>query len=271
MRSLIKGIISWNSEKRWRPINNARRSNPVQRLPKSSNAASNLGHRRSESIYLTPDTHDYTPIDKKGRSDYIKSIVDKKKEVDYTEEGVIFLSNSNQVWIVDADHSSAEFSIRHLMISTVRGRFGKLSGTVMGDPSDLSQGSAELTIDVSSVDTHQPDRDNHLRSADFFDVEHFPAMTFKSKEIRSTGKDRYDVIGDLTIRGTTRPITVKVEALGTNQDPWGGTRAGFSAEARLNRKDYGLTWNQVLETGGVMVGDEVRIAVELETVLETGK
>ena len=179
------------------------------------------------------------------------------------------MSNQSAVWIVDGDHSSAEFSIRHLMISTVRGHFGKLSGKIVGDPSDLTSGSAELSIEVGSVDTRQADRDQHLRSADFFDVEHYPTMTFTSKEIRPTGSNRYDVVGDLTIRGTTRPITVKVESLGTNKDPWGGTRAGFSADTRLNRKDFGLTWNQVLETGGVMVGDDVKVVVELETILQS--
>ncbi len=178
------------------------------------------------------------------------------------------MNNPSAVWNIDQDHSSANFSIRHLMISSVRGRFGRLSGKIVGDPEDLSQGSAELSIDVSSVDTRQSDRDQHLRSQDFFDVEHFPWMTFRSTEIRARGKNQYDVVGELTIRGTTRPITVNVEFLGINQDPWGGTRAGFTGEARLNRKDFGLNWNQALETGGVLVGDEVRITVDLEAVAE---
>lgn len=172
------------------------------------------------------------------------------------------------VWNVDSDHSIASFSIRHLMISTVRGHFGSIRGQIQGDPNDLTTGSARLEIDVSSVDTRQPDRDNHLRSADFFDTERFPQMQFVSTAIRSSGKNRYEVVGDLTIRGTTRSVTVAVESMGTAKDPWGGTRAGFSAQTSINRKDFGLVWNQVLETGGVMVGDEVKISVELETVLQ---
>ena len=171
-------------------------------------------------------------------------------------------------WSVDPSHSSAEFSIRHLMISTVRGRFGQLSGTIVGDPSNLTGGSADLRIDASSVDTRQSERDAHLRSKDFFEVDQYPALTFHSREIRPIAKDKYEVIGDLTIRDVTRPVSVKVESSGTTKDPWGGTRAGFSAETRLNRKDYGLNWNQVIEAGGVLVGDEVRVQVELEVVLD---
>lgn len=174
----------------------------------------------------------------------------------------------NQIWEVDPSHSIAAFTIRHLMISNVRGQFGNVTGRVVGNPDDLRGGSAELSIDVATVDTHQPDRDKHLRSADFFDVEHYPVMTFQSREIRARGPNRYDVDGDLTIRGVTKPITVAVEVLGTQKDPWGGLRAAFTGECRLNRRDFGLTWNQALETGGVLVGDEVRVNVELETVLK---
>lgn len=177
-------------------------------------------------------------------------------------------SIGNQVWEIDQSHSIAAFTIRHLMITNVRGQFGNVGGQVVGDPENLIGGSAELTIDVATVDTHQKDRDNHLRSADFFDVEHYPTMTFKSREIRSRGDRRYDVEGDLTIRGVTKPVTVDVEFQGTQKDPWGGLRAAFTGECRLNRKDFGLTWNQALESGGVLVGDEVRVTVELETVLK---
>lgn len=169
-------------------------------------------------------------------------------------------------WEIDPDHSTAEFSVRHLMISTVRGRFGKFSGTIVGNPADLVTATAHLTIDVASIDTRQPDRDQHLRSADFFDAEHYPDMTFDSTAITRVGENVYDVVGNLTIRGVTRPVSVHVEYAGTSKDPWGNLRAGFTGTAKINRKDFGVTWNQALETGGVLVGDEVRITVELETV-----
>lgn len=173
---------------------------------------------------------------------------------------------AQDVWTIDPDHSSAEFRIRHLMVSTVRGHFGSLSGEIVGDPSDLTTAQATLTIDVASVDTRQKDRDAHLRSADFFDVENYPTMTFQSIRIERTGPDTYDVHGDMSIHGTTNPITVAVEALGTQPDPWGGVRSGFTATTTVSRKAFGMTWNQALETGGIMVGDEVKVTVELETV-----
>lgn len=170
------------------------------------------------------------------------------------------------VWEIDPDHSTAEFSIRHLMISTVRGRFSQMAGRIVGDPADLTGATAHLEIQAASVDTRQPDRDNHLRSADFFDVEHFPTITFDSTRITRVGPDAYDVVGNLTIHGVTKEVTVRVESAGVSKDPWGNIRAGFAATTRINRKDFGLTWNQALETGGVLVGDEVRITVDLETV-----
>ncbi|MCL4494655.1 MAG: YceI family protein [Firmicutes bacterium] len=169
-------------------------------------------------------------------------------------------------WEIDPDHSTAEFSIRHLMISTVRGRFSKFSGVIQGDPTDLTASTARLSIDVDSVDTRQKERDNHLRSADFFDASNYPHLTFDSTRINRTGDNTYEVVGNLTIRGTTREVPVQVEFSGISKDPWGNVRAGFTATTKINRKDYGLMWNQALETGGVLVGDEVRITVELETV-----
>ncbi len=169
-------------------------------------------------------------------------------------------------WAVDLDHSTAEFSIRHLMISTVRGRFSQFSGVIQGNPADLTTASAHLSIDVNSIDTRQNDRDNHLRSADFFDVSHYPTMTFDSTNISRVSGDTYNVVGKLTIHGIAREVSVQVEFQGISKDPWGNTRAGFTGTTRINRKDFGLMWNQALETGGVLVGDEVRITVELETV-----
>lgn len=172
-------------------------------------------------------------------------------------------------WTVDPAHSTAEFAIRHLMISTVRGRFSGISGQIVGDPNDWTGATAEIVIDAASVDTRQPDRDQHLRSADFFDVEKYPTITFKSTRIVKTGENRYEITGDLTIHGVTKSVTIQAESLGQSKDPWGGVRAGISAETRINRKDFGLHWNQVLETGGVLVGDEVRINVELELIRQS--
>ncbi|AEJ39951.1 YceI family protein [Sulfobacillus acidophilus TPY] len=175
-------------------------------------------------------------------------------------------SNTWGTWEIDPSHSTAEFRIRHLMISTVRGRFSDFSGQIVGDPADLTTAKATLTIDVASVDTRQPDRDNDLRSANFFDVANYPQMTFESTQIKKIGENTYEVTGPLTIHGVTHEVPVKVEFLGFSKDPWGGERAGFTASTKINRKDFGLTWNAALETGGVLVGEEVTIEVELETV-----
>ncbi|MGC8486790.1 MAG: YceI family protein [Clostridia bacterium] len=173
---------------------------------------------------------------------------------------------TESIWDVDAAHSSAEFSIRHMMITSVKGHFSSIAGTVTGDPDDLTTARVHLDIDLSTVDTRNTDRDNHLRSADFFDVEHFPTMTFESRSIERTGPSTYRVGGDLTIHGVTKPVTVDVTAEGQGKDPWGGTRAGFSGTTTINRKDFGLMWNVALEAGGVMVGDQVKVSVDLETV-----
>jgi polyisoprenoid-binding protein YceI len=168
-------------------------------------------------------------------------------------------------WKIDPSHSHAEFAVRHLMISTVKGRFAEVSGTLTGDEDDLERASIELTIPVAGIDTREDQRDAHLRSADFFDADRHPAITFRSSNIARSGRD-FTVTGDLTIRGVTRPVTLLVERGGRVRDPWGNERLGFSATTRLNRKDFGLHWNQALETGGVLVGDEVKVTVELELV-----
>jgi polyisoprenoid-binding protein YceI len=169
-------------------------------------------------------------------------------------------------WRVDSSHSLAEFAVRHLMISTVKGRFTEVNGTLTGDDTDPENASIEITIPVEGVDTREPRRDAHLRSADFFDAERYPAIHFRSTRIARTGRDQFAVSGDLTIRGTTRPVTLAVESGGRGKDPWGGERIGFSTSTTINRKDFGLHWNQALETGGVVVGNEVKISVELELV-----
>jgi polyisoprenoid-binding protein YceI len=168
-------------------------------------------------------------------------------------------------WNVDPGHSHAEFAVRHLMISTVKGRFAEVTGTLTGDESDPESASIELTIPVAGIDTRESQRDAHLRSADFFDADNYPAITFTSSRIVTTGES-FAVTGDLTIRGVTRRITLDVEPGGRVRDPWGGERLGFSASTKLNRKDFGLHWNQALEAGGVLVGDEVKVTLELELI-----
>lgn len=169
-------------------------------------------------------------------------------------------------WEIDPVHSEVEFSVRHLMVSTVKGRFADVSGYVEFDPENPATASVEATINAASIDTRSEDRDNHLRSADFFDVEKYPTITFKSTRVEAAGGNRYRVIGDLTMHGVTREVTLDAEFHGTHPDPYGGVRAGFSASTKINRTDFGLTWNAALETGGVMVSEEVKINLELETV-----
>ena len=171
-------------------------------------------------------------------------------------------------WKIDPAHTHAEFAIRHLMISTVKGRFGVVNGTVQTDESDLTRSTVNATIDVNSLDTHEAQRDAHLKSADFFDVEHYPAIEFRSTRITDVAADKseFTLVGDLTIHGVTREVSLKVTSEGRGKDPWGGERAGFSAHTRIKRSEFGLTWNQVLEAGGFVVGDEVKITVDVELV-----
>ena len=168
-------------------------------------------------------------------------------------------------WNLDPAHSTVEFAVKHLMISTVRGRFGDVKATITADEAD--PGSAVVTAEIAtaSIDTRADQRDAHLRSADFFDAEQYPTIAFRSTKIEKKGED-IRVTGDLTIRGVTRQITLDVTEEGRGRDPWGGERAGFSATTKINRRDFGLTWNQALETGGVVVGDEIKITVDAEFV-----
>jgi polyisoprenoid-binding protein YceI len=170
-------------------------------------------------------------------------------------------------WTIDATHSVVEFGVRHLGISTVKGRFRTFQGTVETDPSGVLR-SLDVRIDPASIDTNVKDRDAHLRSADFFDVERYPQMMCRSRAITPSGQGTYRVEGDLTMRGVTRPVTLLVEAEQPLTDPWGNTRIAARASGTLNRKDWGLAWNQVLETGGLLVGEEVKFNVEVEAVAE---
>jgi len=172
-----------------------------------------------------------------------------------------------QTYAIDKVHSEVDFQVRHLL-TKVRGRFLEFTGTVLFDQDHPEQSSASLTIDASSIDTGTPDRDTHLRSDDFFAVETYPALTFQSSRVVKTGDESYDVVGTLTIRGVAKEITLPVTYLGTAKDPWGNVRAGFEASITLNRKDFGLTWNAALETGGFLVGDEVRISLSIQAIAQ---
>ncbi|HEX2660743.1 MAG TPA: YceI family protein [Polyangia bacterium] len=180
-------------------------------------------------------------------------------------------SASARRYDIDSSHSSASFKVRHLMVSNVRGEFGAISGTVFIDDVDVTRSSVEVSIDASTINTHDAKRDEHLRSADFFDVAQFPTLTFKSKRVQpGKGGDLF-VTGDLTIHGVTREITLDVEPLSPEvNDPWGNVKRGASARARVNRKDFNLVWNATLDGGGVLVGDEVSITLEVELGRKAG-
>ncbi|HQV69334.1 MAG TPA: YceI family protein [Thermoflexales bacterium] len=169
-------------------------------------------------------------------------------------------------WTIDPSHTNVTFSVRHMMISTVRGQFHKVSGTVDFNPENPATSSIDVKIDTASVDTRDEKRDGHLKSPDFFDAEKFPVMEFKSAKIEELSKTHGKVHGDLTIRGVTKPVTLDVEYNGTQKAPWGTTSAGFTATAKIHRKDWGLNWNAALETGGVLVGEDVKIEIDAELV-----
>jgi polyisoprenoid-binding protein YceI len=179
-----------------------------------------------------------------------------------------FVPATTATWDIDGSHSSAAFKVRHLMLSRVRGELGPVSGTVLLDEADLARSHVEIRIDARAIDTRDAKRDEHLRSADFLDVADHPEVTFRSTAVRrDDGGERLLVTGDLTIRGVTRPVTLEVDPLPPAvNDPWGNTKRGATARARINRKDWGLTWNLALEAGGVVVGDEVAIEIEVELV-----
>lgn len=169
------------------------------------------------------------------------------------------------VWTVDQVHSEVGFSVKHMMISKAKGTFDKFDAVIEADVEDMTDAKIEVTIDTNSINTRNEDRDNHLRSADFFDAENHPNMTFIATDIKKTASNQYDVVGDLTIRGTTKPAILDVTFEGQSKDPMGGaTVAGFSGTTTINRKEFGLTWNAAVETGGVLVGEDVKIHFELE-------
>ena len=166
---------------------------------------------------------------------------------------------------IDKSHSEAIFQVRHL-VTKVRGRFTDFEGAIDFNEAAPEQSSVHFTINAKSIDTAEPDRDTHLRSADFFDIEKYPQITFVSKKIVKRSAETFDVTGDLTIHGVTKEVVLPVAHLGKAKDPWGNERLGFEAETGINRKDYGLSWNAALETGGFLVGDEVKISIQIQAV-----
>lgn len=169
-------------------------------------------------------------------------------------------------WQIDTAHSHVQFTVRHMMISKVRGSFEAFSGTVEFDESNPTASTIDVEIEVGSINTREAQRDGHLKSADFFDAESYPTMTFKSNRVEKVDDSHGRIIGDLTIKGVTKEVVLDVEYFGLAKSPWGTTSAGASASTKINRKDWGLSWNQALETGGVLVGEEVKIDIEIEIV-----
>lgn len=167
-------------------------------------------------------------------------------------------------WTIDAAHSDVGFAVKHLMIATVRGSFGAVSGTVTFADGDYSQANADVTIDATSIDTREEKRDAHLRSADFFDVGQFPTLTFKSRRVQAVKADAFELVGALTIKGITHEVVLDVAVEGFQKDPWGNQKAAFSATTKISRTAFGLTWNAALETGGVLVGDDVKISLDVQ-------
>lgn len=169
-------------------------------------------------------------------------------------------------WQIDPAHSRATFQVRHLMVTNVRGDFGKMSGKATWDGEDFATVQADATIDVTSIDTREPKRDDHLRSPDFFDAATYPTITFKSTRAEAVGPKTFKLVGDLTIRGVTKEVTLDVEATDVVKDPRGGLRIGAQATTTINRQEFGVKWNRTLDTGGVVVGDEVKITIDLALV-----
>ena len=172
-------------------------------------------------------------------------------------------------YVVDGAHSEIGFSVRHAMVTNVRGHFGEFEGSLVIDGAEPANSTAHVEVAMASIDTAAPDRDGHLRSADFFDVETFPRMTFDSTHAEETGGDGYRLTGDLTIKGVTKPLTIDLEFNGSATDPFGNQRIGFEGTAELLRSDWGLTYNAALETGGVLVGDKIKLVFDISAILQT--
>jgi polyisoprenoid-binding protein YceI len=170
-------------------------------------------------------------------------------------------------WNIDPVHSSAQFKVKHMMISNVKGEFTAVTGTLALDEKDITKSRVEASIDATTINTREAQRDAHLKSADFLDVEKFPTLSFKSTRVTKKGDGELSVTGDLSLHGVTRSVVFEVEGMSTpTKDPWGNTRIGLSASTRISRKDFGLTWNAALETGGILVGEEVTITLDVQFV-----
>lgn len=169
-------------------------------------------------------------------------------------------------WQLDPSHSSIEFAVKHMVLATAKGTFKEYDVKADVDPTNLAASSATVTIDAASLDTNNNDRDTHLRSPDFFDVENYPQITFVTKKIEQRKGDDYEITGDLTIRDITKEVTLKGELNGPAKDPWGNERVGLSADGKINRKDFGLNWNVALEAGGFLVGEDVKLSIEAQLV-----
>jgi polyisoprenoid-binding protein YceI len=173
-------------------------------------------------------------------------------------------------WVIDPTHSKVSFKVKHLMISNVLGIFREFEGKVITDGNDFSTANISFSMNAASIDTEVPDRNTHLKSADFFDVEKFPKITFEGKGLKDLGDDMYELLGDLTIKGIAKPVSLTVEFGGIMTDPWGNVKAGFSINGKVNRKDWGLNWNAALEAGGVLVGEDVKIICDIELAKVAG-
>ena len=181
---------------------------------------------------------------------------------------IVTTSAMSATWRMDVPHTSIGFTVTHLVVTKVHGKFDDFSGTIQFDENNMENGTIDVTIQTTSIDTDNERRDNHLRSPDFFDVENYPVMTFKSKKIVKKGDNEFEIVGDLTIRDITKEITLDAELNGIINDPQMGTRAGFSATGKINRMDFGVKWNKAIETGGLVVAEEVIINIETELVKE---
>ena len=178
---------------------------------------------------------------------------------------------ASSTWKIDPSHSAIHFSVRHMVVSKTRGRFTRFGGQIVFDPAHPAASSVEVTIEPASVDTADAQRDAHLKSPDFFDVEKFPQASFRSTSVEDLGGDKLRISGELTVHGVTRPLSFDAVFEGSAKDPWGGERAGFSGSLSLDRREFGLQWNKALETGGVLVGDKVELSLEVEAVKQVAQ
>lgn len=183
------------------------------------------------------------------------------RKTNHIGKGVLSMTNK---WVVDGAHTSVAFTVKHMMFSKVKGSFSDVEGTLTGSPENFTEANIDFSIDVASINTNNDDRDNHLRSDDFFGVEEFPKMTFNSTSITQKDDDEYEITGDMTIKGVTKPVTFKAEYEGTGKNPWGVDVVAYEVKGKIKREDFGLTWNQVLEAGGVLVGSEIKISLDVQ-------